>query len=234
MDRDVLIQNLLNLFEKPNYMEIGFDKGNNFHKLNAETKTAVGPVFSFDVENSINEQANQNCKYYQNTSDDYFYINKDSRKFDVIFIDGHHTFEQTLRDLINSMEVLSDEGIIVIDDVIPASYAASLPDLDQSRTFWEVTANPDGSWMGDVYKVIMFLAQFMPTYNYATVAENHGQTLLWKQKRKLPEQSMKNIEAISRASYADLILNLSVMRIRPFADIFSEIIAAMPNKMQSI
>lgn len=234
MGRDGVLQNLLKLFEKPNYLEIGVDKGHTFHKLVATKKTAVDPLFSFDIESAKINPENNNCSYYQLTSDSYFFCKNPLEKFDVIFIDGLHTFEQTLRDLLNSINSLSDGGIIVIDDVIPASYAASLPSLNQSRAFWEATANPDGSWMGDVYKVIMFLEQFITTYSYGTISENHGQTVIWKQQRELSNQSSKSIEVISRASYADLMLDLSVMRILPFDEIFSEIAAAIPIKIQSL
>lgn len=226
MERHQVIQNLLNLFDSPSYLEIGVDKGHTFHSLEAGSKVAVDPCFSFDLAAERSNPKNENCVYHQMTSDGFFYELDTARKFDVIFIDGLHTFEQTLRDLINSINALSQKGVIIIDDVIPASYAASLPDLNRSRQFWDVTSNPDGSWMGDVYKVILFINQIVRFLDYSTVQENHGQTVVWKSRRDVTDHAFEKVDSICRADYADLMLNLNVMKIRRFEDIFTDIIRA--------
>ena len=42
----------------------------------------------------------------------------DKHKFDFIFIDGWHTFDYTLIDFFYSLELLKDDGIIIIDDAL--------------------------------------------------------------------------------------------------------------------
>lgn len=42
----------------------------------------------------------------------------DKHKFDFIFIDGWHTFDYTLIDFFYSLELLKDNGIIIIDDAL--------------------------------------------------------------------------------------------------------------------
>ena len=46
------------------------------------------------------------------TSDEFFKNNKD--QFDLIFIDGLHHYNQVKKDIINSVEVLKDGGIILM------------------------------------------------------------------------------------------------------------------------
>ena len=53
------------------------------------------------------------------TSDKFF---KDNEKFDIIFIDGLHTFEQTIKDIDNSIKFLRDKGVILIHDCLFSRY----------------------------------------------------------------------------------------------------------------
>ena len=53
------------------------------------------------------------------TSDVFFSNNK--TKFDIIFIDGLHTYEQCQKDCINSIKYLKDGGVIFFHDMLPRS-----------------------------------------------------------------------------------------------------------------
>ena len=52
-------------------------------------------------------------------SDDFFADNK--KFFDVIFIDGLHTYDQCSKDVINSINCLNKDGIIILHDMLPRS-----------------------------------------------------------------------------------------------------------------
>ena len=54
---------------------------------------------------------------YRMTSDEFFEKNK-NLKFDVIFIDGLHHYDQCQRDCINSMNILNPGGIIFLHEDI--------------------------------------------------------------------------------------------------------------------
>ena len=224
MDRCEVIQRLLDLHPAPSYLEIGVDQGATFHAVRADRKTGVDPRFAFDLAAAQANPANVNCEYVQCSSDEYFAGLSGRRDlFDLIFIDGLHTFEQTTRDLLNAIQVVKPDGLIIIDDVIPSTYAASIPDLELSRRFWAATANPDGSWMGDVYKVVFFVEQFLPTFSFATLRENHGQTILWRKPRAVPQQGKRSMEAISRLDYIDVVMSADRYNIKPVEEIFREI-----------
>jgi hypothetical protein len=52
------------------------------------------------------------------TSDEFFHLNRMS--FDLIFIDGDHSAKQVMVDLENALQVLSQDGTIVLHDCNPA------------------------------------------------------------------------------------------------------------------
>lgn len=81
------------------------------------------------------------------TSDEFFEQN--NQKFDVIFIDGLHTYEQCQKDVINSLNSLNENGLILLHDMMPTdNFAASNP-----RHMFAVN-----SWNGDVWKVAVELS----------------------------------------------------------------------------
>ena len=129
MHRHEVIQSFLDIFDQPKYLEIGVWAGETFHALRAGRKVAVDPTFRF--EHSDREMG---CEYHEVTSDQYFMaLTHDASLFDVIFLDGMHTFEQTLRDLMNSIDFLRRDGVIVIDDVWPNSITPPSQTFEKPR-----------------------------------------------------------------------------------------------------
>lgn len=216
MKRNEVVQAVLNCFSAPTYLEIGVFEGGTFHKVNAAEKVAIDPHFRFDV--SVARVANENSEYHAMTSDQYFAASHD-RLFDVIFLDGMHTFEQTLRDLMNASTRLAPGGVIIIDDVRPSSYSASLPSLRQLKVV-KATLKDDNNWMGDVYRLVYFVDSFMPSYDYATVVENHGQLLMWRAARSNVQE--RSLEDICRKTFADLLHELAILKLKPLAQILSD------------
>ena len=109
-----IINRLITKNNYMSYLEIGVGKPyKNFDRIRCRQKTAVDPYVK--------------CKYrtkrlrkmlYAMTSDDFFKLIPKNKKFDLIFIDGLHTEEQSTRDINNSLLHLSEKGIIVAHDVI--------------------------------------------------------------------------------------------------------------------
>jgi hypothetical protein len=220
ISRDKVIQGVLSLFNNPNYLEIGVSEGATFHNVTAAQKVAVDPRFRFDV--SAVEKNNPEASYHPVTSDEYFgSIIEETEKFDVIYIDGLHTFDQTLRDFANSIAHLATGGIIVIDDVLPSSYFASIRDLDVLYKLRSAQVAPDGAWMGDVYRLVYFIQNFYQSFSYRTIKDNHGQLVVWNKSR--PSVPQATVETISRLPYETVLLNRQAFKLMPFSDILSEI-----------
>ena len=153
IERHDVIQSYLDLFEDPRYLEIGVSKGITFHALRARRKVAVDPKFEIPL-----SERQAQAEYHEVTSDVYFQdLITPRTTFDVIYLDGLHTFEQTLRDLMNALEHLSEDGVIIVDDVLPTSYHASLKDQSDCVAVRNAISGSDPSWMGDTFRLVYFV-----------------------------------------------------------------------------
>lgn len=227
VSRNGVVQAILNLFENPNYLEIGVNQGNTFNALKAGTKVAVDPKFLFDHEEVA--ATVPGTSFWETTSDDYFgRIATPETKFDVIYLDGLHTSEQTIRDLINAISFLKGDGVVVIDDVFPCSYIASLENRNHSRILSRATVGTSSPWMGDVYRLVFFVETFCQQFSYATVNNNHGQLVLWREPREqVPQRTLPEVGA---KEYKDLFLEKESFRPAPLDRILASIKEARAEK----
>jgi len=224
--RHQVIQTLLDLYDQPNYLEIGVNKGDTFHSVQAHAKVAVDPKFLFPA--ALRDPSSE---YYEITSEEYFGNHATGRKFDVIYLDGLHTFEQTLRDLISSVICLKPSGVIVIDDVLPNSFHAALPDHAASVAARKHLGISDPSWMGDVFKLVFFIQTYFQLFDFSTVKENHGQLIMWRSAR--PSVKHRSIIDFAYLSFADVIMHLSEFRIQPLDEIRMNILLTMDDARSS-
>jgi len=112
------------------YLEIGCDNNDLFSAVAAKSKVGVDPVRGGS---------------HRMTSDAFFERNK--ALFDVIFLDGLHTYEQLHRDVENALTRLRPGGFIAIHDLVPLNWReAHVPRIN-------------GAWTGDVWKVGVELAR---------------------------------------------------------------------------
>lgn len=140
--RTEIINFLLLQTSRKRYLEIGTrNPDDNFNKIVANLKKSVDPCVEYETEDID----------YKLTSDEFFKLHCiDSYlvkcKWDVIFIDGLHLAEQVYKDIINSFEVLSDDGFIILHDCNPPSvYHARENYIDYSTI-------AKGYWNGTVWK----------------------------------------------------------------------------------
>jgi hypothetical protein len=215
--RSSVIQALLDLFTESRYLEIGVYQGTTFRAIEASTKVAVDPEFAFPLPSPA-----LGTTFHEITSDSYFgRVLQPDERFDVIFLDGLHTFEQTLRDLLNSLRCLSAGGILVIDDVWPVSSLAAVSSYSKFNRLRDLLQVKDGSWMGDVYRVVFFVEAFCQQLTYRTIAEDYGQMVLWRQPRmELPQTSVADV---AHMTYEDMVLWQSHFNALPWAELLAEV-----------
>ena len=129
-NRVALVNLLVAKFQNCAYLEIGCNLNILFDSVPCIDKMGVDPVVGGNV---------------RQTSDEFFQEN--SKQFDVIFIDGLHTYEQTHKDVVNAIKCLKPGGWIALDDLLP-------------RTWIEhhVPSISPGAWTGDIWKVAIELA----------------------------------------------------------------------------
>lgn len=160
MLRTDVIQLFLNSKNKPAYLEIGVKDGDNFFPIKANSKTAVDPDFAFSLKNRLRwiykNLSNLTANYFEVTSDQYFQTEK-KQKMDVVFIDGLHTYQQSLRDVLNSLTILKDDGVIVMHDCNPPHKASAHPSNSPAEAAQVGLSGWTGEWCGDVWKTICYL-----------------------------------------------------------------------------
>lgn len=130
-NRIALVNLLLHDRVRGEYLEIGCDNDALFDSVIASHKTGVDP----------NRGGNVRLE-----SDAFFRQN--SKTFDVIWVDGLHTYDQIRRDVVNSIASLSKGGWVGIHDLLPRNWIEAY----SPRLF------PEGAWSGDVWKVAFELA----------------------------------------------------------------------------
>jgi len=123
------------------YLEIGVSKGDTFKNVNLTHKCGVDPKPKFDID----DFSGNFFEFYKMTSDEFF-LNNNCDPFDVIFIDGLHTFEQTFRDFINSLALSHSKTVYIIDDTVPSSFVSAISDYSRSRKIGDLTNNLSMAW----------------------------------------------------------------------------------------
>ena len=186
------------------YLEIGVAKGSTFFAVQAAQKEAVDPRFRFDP---TSRKKFSNETYHPITSDQYFQeALRNQDIFDLIFLDGLHTYSQTLRDFLTSQTLAHSRTVWLIDDTVPSDPIAADPDLQrvQAARRMEGHAN-DQTWMGDVFKVVAFIDAFCPQYTCLTL-EGHGQTVVLPLPRPTQNGCFSSVQEIERLTYVDVLL----------------------------
>jgi hypothetical protein len=172
MNRLEAIQLLINHTKAKNYLEIGVFNGSNFLEVHAPYKHAVDPVLKitgrYKFHAITHDPRNLFNKYFNITSDAYFETQRkklEQNKIDVSFIDGLHTYAQTLIDVKNVLTYLNPNGGIVMHDCSPPTKAHGWP--ANSKEHAETLNIPGftGGWCGDSWKAIHHLIEWNNKFN---------------------------------------------------------------------
>jgi len=161
MLRTDIIQALLNKKRFPSYLEIGVEHGQNFFLIKGAVKAAVDPHFDYSFTERLRwmrkNPSNLTARYYEVTSDEYFASAAGSKKMDIVFIDGLHTYEQSLRDVLHALDILKNNGVIIMHDCNPPHKAAAHPTKTKEEAVGAHLPGWTGEWCGDVWKTISYV-----------------------------------------------------------------------------
>ncbi len=210
------IQAFIDIFYAQSYLEVGVCEGDTFLHIDVPFKIAVDPTFRFNT----HLHANDNTHFYPETSDEFFkhfpersqrlqekYHSEDF-KFDIIYLDGLHTFEQTLRDFENSLAYAHEKTVWIFDDTVPSNCFAAMPCITTQEQFKDY-ANmfADIAWQGDVFKTIFAIHDMYPDFSYCTQINNDNpQTVLWRTEKPTKRTKVFNsAEHIAQMRYEDFI-----------------------------
>ena len=121
-----IVKNIIKLKQYKSYLEIGTFKDDLFSNIVCEDKIGVDPVSGGNV---------------RKTSDEFFADN--TKKFDLIFIDGLHHYDQVKKDILNSISILENNGIILMHDCMPRDY------------YYQAVPRSQFNWNGDTWKAFL-------------------------------------------------------------------------------
>lgn len=202
--RLALIQSLINKNHFTNYLEIGVSIGTVFFRIKCQNKIAVDPDFGFDKFKiltrtlRLNNFSNLSARYFQKTSDDFF--KEDAKKtiktkLDISLVDGMHEYAYALKDIQNTLEYLSDDGVIIVHDCNPAK-------AENACTYeeWEKRGYT-GEWNGDVWKAIVYLRSTRSDLGVFVADTDYGLGIITKKPfdnyNPLPIRSFEEIMAFN-------------------------------------
>ncbi len=167
-----VIQDIVDAVQTKVYLEIGVEEGVVFYRVKAPKKIAVDPQFLFQGRSKLRKNRLVNSLFYGNheyfyeqTSNDFFKHHKQqftTEKVDVALIDGLHTYAQVYIDIMNVLDILSPNGVMIIDDCNPPSAVVETPVVDSITEVWEKAKKGElagwtGRWTGDVWKALVRL-----------------------------------------------------------------------------
>ena len=141
--RQEIIQKIIDKKKYQSYLEIGCFDNSTFSKIKINHKIGIDP----------NSGGNKKM-----TSDEFF--SQSNEKFDCIFIDGLHIYEQARQDILNSVKFLKTDGIIILHDCLP------------NKIWNQIVPQIYGHWNGDVWKAIVEARTLNDLDTYTCIADN--------------------------------------------------------------
>ena len=161
-----------------NYLEVGVQFGTTLSSVSAANKVGVDPRPRFN-----RSRLPSGLAVHRATSDKFFARLSGNERFDLIFLDGLHTFPQTTRDFVNAFQHLNADGVIVIDDVVPSDETKAYADRDESvRAQVGKFGHSDGEWFGDVWKLPVAIEELygQQLHVYTVGSGVCGQAIIWR------------------------------------------------------
>ena len=192
MTRTDVLNDIIRMHKYSSYLEIGIlNKKRNYNSIRCPIKQGVDPALHSDSDG-----------IHGVTSDVFFQDCKNT--FDLIFIDGDHTFNQCAKDVNNALMALNPGGCIVMHDCLPET------PLEAARV------KPDKfyAWCGGAYAVYMLALTQLDKKECCVINLDHGLAILkpkapayllidhyseWDEYRECRENGHMNI--IERWSY---------------------------------
>ena len=93
---------------------------------------------------------------------------RSGEKFDIVFIDSFHTYSASLRDLVYGLQLVHENGMILIHDCFPPNEACTAP------------AFIPGEWCGLSFAAYLDVVLFTPGLHYITIDSDYGCGLITK------------------------------------------------------
>jgi hypothetical protein len=200
-----------------NYLEIGVNRGKCLFNIKGPKKRfAVDPSFNFNTWKKIRaivlNSENLKNDYFEVTSDDFFAKNQKllaENPIDLAFIDGLHTYKQSLQDTLNTLKYSGENGVIVLHDCNPLDTLAAQPgtSIDDVRKEFENHLDWKNIWNGDVWKTIVDIRKNYHELTAFVLNTDHGLGFVFKKEPGELPQIFEKITIIDNLDYEFLAEN---------------------------
>lgn len=141
MSRTDVIVHLVRARGYDRYLEIGVEHPeNNFDRIPVTTKVGVE---AFPRKSGFRDRPIHEC-----TSKEFFET-RNKEAFDIIFIDGDHSYEGSSYDFVEACKILKDGGTIVMHDCLPR----------HRQLIGDKPVDAEAPWCGGVWRVWMNICQ---------------------------------------------------------------------------
>ncbi len=171
-----ILNNLIKIYGLKSYLEVGSQHKVNFNaiELPEHLKFCVDPEPDFKAD-------------FIGTSDEYFanitsgnIFNIKRKEFDCIFLDGLHHELQVRKDFESALNILSQNGYIVIHDTVPP------------REEITIVPRQTKEWCGSVYRFACTLCKY-DFIDFKTFPVDYGVTICWRVRNKNYNKQMEEI-----------------------------------------
>ena len=195
MSREEIINAYIQKHSYKSYLEIGVQTGVNLDAIKCEKKVGVDPwngkkgpqtLHDGQVFVHVQERSDESKKITLTMTSDLFfstYLKFKPQKFDIIFIDGAHTFANVYRDIVHSLIYLNDGGTIVLHDMLPETEKAQLSRVQH------------GTWNGDGWKgFVKARSEFGDKYKFFVLDTDFGCGIIRKSDNPSPLENIKDTD----------------------------------------
>jgi len=192
------------------YLEIGVARGDCFLKIRAKRKIGIDPYYRIAKRKTLKYKITDFLYWHRtnlfNITSDNFFINHSNifnmNKIDVAFIDGLHSYEQSLIDVHNCLKYLNDDGVILIHDCHPLSDASAHPAKSLEHAESMNLPGWTGQWCGDVWKTIVNLRAIESNLKIYVLDCDYGMGVVYK---GIPEKMLSYSDTeIDEMSFSEL------------------------------
>lgn len=209
MERTDVVQAFIDGRDLKTYLEIGVRSGHTFLRIRARRKIAVDPAPRIGTLKRLRwwlrNRSNRGSRIYRLTSDEFFARHGDLLSeggLDIAFVDGLHTYEQSLRDVENCLAHLGPGGVVLMHDCSPPTATAAIPARSPVEARHAAGADRGSMWCGDVYKTILHLRSQRPDLSTSVLDCDRGIGVV--QPGGTGRSLTLGVDEITRIDYADL------------------------------
>lgn len=135
VSRTYIINRLISDNNLNSYLEIGVSNPyTNYLSVKCGHKISVDPCIECEYFPRESIETFKPFITHQMTSDDFFAQNTET--FDIVFIDGDHSYEQSLADLNNALKIVPVGGFVVLHDAMPIDYDSTQYSNFEKKLFY--------------------------------------------------------------------------------------------------